>query len=191
MAIVPSRRTFVLCLCALRMGMGRRAIATLLLAAQHASPAASGDARLEYRVKAAFLFNFLKFVEWPPGTGGAPWVIGLLGPDPFGDLLDETVRGKTLNGRTIEVRRFVRPGDVKNCQILFMSRIESERSAGNHLPAPQGVLTVGESPGFLQAGGAVNFYLEDNRVHFEIRPSVARAVGLRVSSQLLKLGRTL
>jgi hypothetical protein len=166
------------------------AIATAFLAAQLASPA-SGECSLEYRVKAAFLFNFLKFVEWPPGASGAPWVIGLLGPDPFGDLLEETVRGKTLSGRSIEVRRFARPGDVKDCQILFMSRAESDRMARQPIPAPQGVLTVGESPGFLQSGGAVNFYLEDNRVHFEIKPSVARAAGLRVSSQLLKLGRTL
>jgi hypothetical protein len=167
------------------------ATAAVLLGAQQSSPAAAGNASLEYRVKAAFLFNFLKFVEWPPTAGGGPWVIGLLGHDPFGELIDETVRGKELNGRSIEVRRFAHARDAKDCHILFMSGQEFDRLGRHPLAAQPGVLSVGESPGFLQSGGAINFYLEDNRVHFEIRPSVARAVGLRVSSQLLKLGKTL
>ncbi len=166
----------------------RRAITCALVAAVLLiRPPSLAAEDLEYQVKAAFLFNFLKFVEWP-AAGDGPWVIGILGRDPFGGALDRTVQGKMVNGRAVEVRRYARPNDVKDCHVLFISRGDFE-----HMGAPMqpGLLTVGESPGFLKAGGAINFYLEDNRVHFEIRPEVARFSGLHVSAQLLKLGRTL
>jgi hypothetical protein len=166
------------------------AIAVVLLAGR--SAACWEEDRLEYQVKAAFLFNFLKFVEWPAsspgGSNDSPWRICVLGHDPFGDVLDQTVSGKIVNGRPVEVRRYSRPGDMKDCHILFIGRADYERLG---TPAQPGLLTVGEAPGFLKSGGIVNFYLEDNRVHFEIRPAVARSAGLRVSSQLLKLGRAL
>jgi YfiR/HmsC-like len=161
------------------------AIAVALLRAESGPVSAEG---LEYQVKAAFLFNFLKFVEWPPAAADAPWVIGVLGHDPFGPSLDETVRGKMVNGRRVEVRRYDKVADVKDCNILFIGRSDYERTG---IPVQAGLLTVGEAPGFLKAGGAINFYLEDNRVRFEIRPVVARAASLHVSSQLLKLGRAL
>jgi hypothetical protein len=143
---------------------------------------------LEYQVKAAFLFNFLKFVEWPATSNDASWVIGVLGPDPLGAAIDNTVRGKVVNGRTVEVRRYSKPGDVKGCHILFIGRVESEHVGSMSQP---GVLTVGETPGFLKSGGIINFYLEDNRVHFEISPASAHSAGLRVSPQLLRLGKAL
>jgi hypothetical protein len=161
------------------------AVAIAVLAPRFASPADDG---LEYQVKAAFLFNFLKFVEWPPAASGAPWVIGVLGHDPFGDVLDRTVQGKTVNGHGIEVRRYTRVADVRGCNVLFVGRADFARVG---IPDQPGLLTVGESPGFIKAGGIINFYLEENRVHFEIRPSAAHSAGLQVSSQLLKLGRTL
>ncbi len=143
---------------------------------------------LEYQVKAAFLLNFLKFVEWPASPHDSPWVIGVLGRDPFGDLLDNTVRGKVVNGRPVEVRRYAKASDVKDCNILFLGRAEFERMG---TPVQAGLLTVGEAPGFLKSGGIINFYLEENRVHFEIRASAVHSMGLQVSSQLLKLGRQL
>lgn len=164
------------------------AIAILLMLrgpALGAGPPAAED--LEYQVKAAFLFNFLKFVEWPAAHNDSPWVIGVLGRDPFGETLDRTVRGRSVNGRPVEVRRYARPSDVRDCQILFIGRAEFERVGVLVQP---GLLTVGEASGFLKAGGVINFYLEDNRVHFEIRPEVARVSGLRVGAQLLKLGKT-
>jgi hypothetical protein len=147
---------------------------------------AEGGDRLEYQVKAAFLFNFLKFVEWPAASNESPWVIGILGRDPFDGALEDTVRGKMVSGRPVEVRRYARPGDVKDCNILFIGRADYERLG---IPMQPGLLTVGEASGFLKSGGSINFYLEDNRVHFEIRPGVARSSGLRISAQLLKLGR--
>jgi hypothetical protein len=161
------------------------AIALALLTTQTAS---ASDDGLEYKVKAAFLFNFLKFVEWPAASNDSPWVIGVLGRDPFGEVLEETVRGKVVSGRPVEVRHYARAADVKDCNILFVGRTDSERSGA---PVQSGLLTVGEASGFLKSGGIVNFYLEDNRVHFEIRAGAARSAGLRVSSQLLKLGRAL
>jgi len=166
----------------------RRAVTCALIAALFLiRPPSVAAEDLEYQVKAAFLFNFLKFVEWP-AAGDGPWVIGILGKDPFGGALDRTVQGKTVNGRAVEVRHYNRPSEIKDCNILFLSRGDFEKTGA---PMQPGLLTVGEAPGFLKAGGVINFYLEDNRVHFEIRPEVARLSGLRVSSQLLKLGRTL
>lgn len=155
-----------------------------MLAASLALAIAGGEIRQEYQVKAAFLFNFLRFVEWPGGASKAPWVIGVLGNDPFGDALDKAVRGKTVNGRKVEVRRYDEPEEVKDCEILFIG--DYQRTG---IPTEPGVLTVGESPGFLKSGGAISFYLEDHRVRFEISPAAARAAGLHVSAQLLKLGR--
>jgi hypothetical protein len=164
------------------------AITIILLARRPACPAPPAGDDLEYQVKAAFLFNFLKFVEWPPAAGESPWGVCILGHDPFGQVLDQTVRGKIVNGRAVEVRRYSRLADVKDCNILFIGHADFGRLG---MPAQAGVLTVGEVPGFLKSGGIINFYIEENRVHFEIQPSVARSAGLRVSSQLLKLGRAL
>jgi YfiR/HmsC-like len=166
----------------------RLAFAALLCLSVPACRGQDGQNRLEYQVKAAFLFNFLKFVEWPQAAGATPWVIGILGHDPFGELLDQTVKGKTVSGRPVEIRRYSRLGEVKDCNILFIGGADFGRIV---IPAQPGLLTVGEAPGFLKSGGIINFYIEDNRVHFEIRPAVARSAGLRVSSQLLKLGRAL
>ena len=163
-----------------------RAMALVLLSL--AWPIQAEQERLEYQVKAAFLFNFLKFVEWPAAANDSPWVIGILGRDPFGEMLDDIVRDKIVNSRIVEVRRFARIADVKDCNILFIGRSDFE-----HLgtPVQPGLLTVGEAAGFLKAGGVINFYLENNRVHFEIHSNVTRLYGLHVSAQLLKLGRGL
>src|SRR5271168_2290238 len=175
--------------------MTRRAIITSvalsILAARPGLQAGSPplpEQDLEYQVKAAFLFNFLKFVDWPAAASDVPFVIGVLGHDPFGEVLDNTVRGKIVSGRHIEVRRYSRIGEVKDCNLLFIGRADSGRLG---VPVQPGLLTVGEASGFLKAGGIINFYLEENHVHFEIQPSVARSAGLRVSSQLLKLARSL
>jgi len=167
-----------------------RAIAAVVLASGLAFPAGSptGSEDLEYQAKAAFLFNFLKFVEWPAAAADSPWVIGVLGPDPFSDVLDQTVLGKMVNGRRVEIRRYSRLNDVKDCNLLFIGRAEFERSG---VPVQKGLLTVGEAPGFLKSGGIINFYLADKRLHFEIRALAAHSAGLQVSSQLMKLGRAL
>jgi hypothetical protein len=140
----------------------------------------------EYQVKAAFLFNFAKFVSWnsPPGQ---VLVIGVVGDDPFGEILDATVRGKTAGGRTFEVRRFAKGESVQGCHILFVSSSEKRRFGDLVRQAGSGVLTVGEVPQFVREGGVVRFYLEQNRVRFQINAEAAEQAGLKIHSQLLSL----
>jgi hypothetical protein len=151
------------------------------------------QAPTEYEMKALFLYNFAKFVEWPrdaAGTTNAPFVIGVLGEDPFGDVLDETLRGKTVGGRTVVVRRFMRAKDARVCQMVFVSASEHRhlRSIFDSLRGAK-VLTVGETPDFALQGGIINFTLQDNRVHFEINVEAAQSAGLKISSKLLSLAR--
>lgn len=136
----------------------------------------------EEQVKAAFLFNFLKFVEWPDQSSDGPWLICVAGRSEFAGLLEETVRDRVVNGRKVTVRRLA---EAKDCHLLFIPGAEF---AGHAMTARAGILAVGESSGFIEAGGALNLYLESNRVRFEVRPEAARAAGLRISPQLLKLG---
>lgn len=172
----------------------RAALAALLLGAAmaRAQPEPpSPPSPTEYEVKAAFLYNFTRFVEWPPEglrDPGAPFVIAVVGRDPFGAVLDETVAGKTAGGRPIEVRRVPRVEEARDAQIVFVS--SSERS---NIPAilkeldRPGILTVGDTDGFAMRGGAINFTMQARKVRFEINPAVTEQAGLKVSSQLLKL----
>ena len=147
----------------------------------------------EYQVKAVFLFNFAQFVEWPPTAfpePGAPISIGVLGDDPFGTALEETVRGETVGNRKITVQRSHKVEDLKNCQLLFISKSEKGRTAeilSSLTPGP--VLTVSEVESFAHQGGVINFYLEGNKVRFEINPAAARRQRLKLNSQLLSLGK--
>jgi hypothetical protein len=154
-------------------------------------PAPPTTSPTEYEVKAAFLYNFARFVEWPAEAGqvpGTPFVIAILGRDPFGAVLDETVAGKTVGGRPIEVRRVPRVDEARDAQIVFVSPSERANVAAilKALERP-GVLTVGDTDGFATHGGAINFTVQARRVRFEINPSVAEQAGLKMSSQLLKL----
>jgi hypothetical protein len=149
---------------------------------------ASADGPSEYQVKAAFLYNFAKFVEWPspPQTAIELCVVG---EDPFGKILEDTVQGKTINGQPMVVRR-LKAGEVpRNCQIAFVNA--PEREARSILDALRGAhtLTVGESPSFAQDGGIINFVLKDNRVQFEINIDAAEQARLKISSKLLSLAK--
>jgi len=162
------------------------------VAATPATPAATlAASATEYEVKAAFLYNFTRFVEWPPEAlrdGDEPFVIAILGRDPFGSVLDETVAGKTVAGHRIEVRRATRVDDVRDAQMVFVSASERATAAAilKVLVRP-GVLTVGDTEGFADRGGAINFTLQARKVRFEINPGSAEQAGLKMSSQLLKL----
>lgn len=145
----------------------------------------------EYQLKAAFLFNFVKFVEWPSAASAnpkSPIVIGILGENPFGSDLARTIRGKTVNNRPLEVKEFHSVIETTNCHVLFISA-----SAKKQLPdifnglGGVCVLTVGETDGFTQTGGMVNFVLEGNKIRFEIRDDAAKKAGLKISSKLLSL----
>jgi hypothetical protein len=144
----------------------------------------------EYQVKAVFLFNFAQFVEWPATAfagPNAPLVIGVLGEDPFGSALDDTVRGEIINQRPLVVRRFQRIEEVDHCHILFVSRSESKRLE-TVVAALRGrtILTVGDTEGFALRGVMIRFITEKNRIRLRINLDAARAAALVISSQLLR-----
>jgi len=151
---------------------------------------ARGQSMDEYRVKAAFLYNFAKFVEWPPETFQSPndpIVICTLGYDPYRRALEETVREQTVQGRTFFVRQVKDVEQANTCQILFVSASERRR-AETILPGLKaGVLTVGETAGFAAEGGVINLRTEDGRVRLEVNVAAAERAKLRISSKLLSL----
>jgi len=143
----------------------------------------------EYRLKAAFLYNFLKFVDWPAQAfprKDTPLTICLAG-DPFGGRLDEIIQGETISGRPVAVRR-TKDEQLQDCHIVYVSRSESQRSAGIIKAAENAsILTVGESEDFIAKGGMIRFTEKGNRLHFQINPDAAERASLKVSSRLLRL----
>jgi len=144
----------------------------------------------EYHVKAAFLYNFPNFIQWPEevfSNKTSPIVLGILGRDPFGEAL-EAAEGKTVSGRNLTIRRFNKIEDLEFSHILFISESEV-KDMSEILEALNfsGVLTVGDTDGFAQSGGIINFIQKDNKIRFEINVSAADAAGLSISSKLLNL----
>lgn len=151
------------------------------------------DNLLEYQVKAAFLLNFAKFVEWPAAAFrafDAPVTICVAGDDPFGAILDRTVEGELVNNRAVKAQRLLPDGDLRSCHILFISRSERERFAEivSRLRGSS-VLTVSELPGFVDAGGMIEFIVEEGKARFYINAATAAAGGLRLSSRLLRVAK--
>lgn len=144
----------------------------------------------EYAIKAAYLYNFAKYVEWPPGTFAstdAPLLICIAGDDPFGDAL-AALSGKMIENHPVEVRRLAVTTDLNPCQIVFVSRAEQGRfKALLAKLARQPILTVSDISDFAQAGGMIGLIEADQRIRFNINLNAARQAHLRLSSQLLKL----
>ena len=157
---------------------------------QNTAVTAAGREAAEYEVKAAYLLNFTKFVEWPrtqDDPAAETFSICILGDDPFGGTLDQLVRNEAVNGRPIAVRRIRRLEE--SCEVLFVSR--SERDVFRVLSrVTKGVLTVGEEPGFLRDGGMINLLVEDRRVRFDVNLEKAESSSLRISSRLLGVARS-
>jgi YfiR/HmsC-like len=161
------------------------------LALLTARPASAQTVRASAaEVQAVFLFNFAQFVDWPPDAFSGtqePLVIGILGKDPFGAFLDETVRGETIRGRAFRIDRYRRLEEVKDCQILFVSRSENKRlkeilTALKQRP----VLTVSNGDDLDQPGGIIRFVRDENRVGLSIDLEAAQAARLTFSSKLLR-----
>lgn len=153
---------------------------------------AAEEVPLEYQVKAAFLLNFTKFVEWPAAAFAgerAPLAICILGEDPFGNTLSEMVKGERVNGHEIVINRIRSAPDPKACQVLFVARLEREAARILAGLGP-GVLTVGEGEKFLQDGGIVAFVIQDRRVRFDINQSAAGKAQLTISSRLMNVARS-
>ena len=144
----------------------------------------------EYQVKAAFLYNFTNFVEWPPSAlpdTATTLTIGILGDDPFGAAF-APFENKPNQGRILHIVRSTRLQELPFCHVLFITKSEEK-----HLPkileyfANRPVLTVSETLAFTRAGGAINFVLRDKKIRFEINVDAAEKAGLKLSSKLLKL----
>lgn len=176
----------------------RRILGVLLLTAlvnQGLSNQMPRQAPTEYQVKAAFLYNFTKFIEWPAKAFNAEsstFVIGVIGKDPFGSNIDQTLGGKTVNGRPLAIRRLKHGEDPRACHILFIASSE-QKYLGRILERLKGtnVLTVGEMDKFSQQGGSINLIMEDGQVRFEINKAVVEQAELKVSSKLLALAKAI
>jgi hypothetical protein len=169
----------------LRLASVFAVLSTPLISYAEAGPA------LEYQIKAAFLYNFAKFVEWPANEASHPAhsiVIGVLGDDPFGGFLEQTLVGKTYHDKPLVARRVQKSEDPASFQVLFISKSEEAR-LGDILTSLDGasVLTVSDMDHFADRGGMIGFRREGNKVRFEINADAAARAGLTISSQLLKL----
>jgi hypothetical protein len=144
----------------------------------------------EYQLKAVFLFNFAQFVEWPPAAlprENAPFVIGVLGKDPFGADLDDVVRGETVNRHPLAVARYHNVAEVRDCQILFIAA--SERAQLEDILAAlrgRSILTVTDAEGPMVRGVMIGLLRQDNRIRLRIDLQAAKASNLTISSKLLR-----
>jgi hypothetical protein len=148
----------------------------------------------EYSIKAAFLFHFAQFVDWPAEAfqdASSPLTYCTLGVDPFHGALETTLSRKTVGTRTIRVEHFKQMQEIQGCQVLFIGAAEKDFRPPM-LASLQGspVLTVGETVNFAQDGGMIGFCLEQNRIRFEINLEAAERAKLKISSRLLALART-
>jgi hypothetical protein len=174
----------------------------LIAAISTLSPPAWGEkdaslANREYQLKAAFLYNFLNFVEWPSekSKGNDKIIIGIIGQNPFGGAF-KPLRDKKIKGRKVIVKEFRQFGQtpqeksLKNCHLLFICTSEEEnvrkiiKTVSN-----SAVLTIGEQDDFLKKGGIINFYMEENKIRFEISRDEAEKAGMTIRSQLLRLAK--
>jgi hypothetical protein len=168
-------------------------LAALLSLAGTTPTRGQANPSIEYQVKAAFIFNFAKFVEWPLDTfksENAPIVFCVFGHDPFGSALDEIISGKAINNRAVLARRITESPDLKSCQLVFVSSAEYKHLS-EVLNSLQGTsaLVVGESEGFAERGGGIQFFPEDSRLRFAINVDAIQRARLTVSSKLLALAR--
>lgn len=181
----------------------------LFAAALAAETLTDSEASREYQIKAAFLYNFIKFVDWPDETSGSnkPIIIGIIGKDPFGGAF-EPMKDKPAKERKVIVKRFKgldelekssqmdKSGkhpqieDIKECNLLFICSSEKEKLKETmDLLKDRSVLTVADMHGFLEAGGIVNFVIEENKVGFEINVAAAKQAKLEIRSNLLRLAK--
>ena len=155
------------------------------------------DNTLEYKVKAAFLYNFARYTEWPEGTfekDDSPLVFAVVGEDPFGEILKATVKGKELNGRPLKLEHFKDLKDLlaakTGCHVLFVSDSLNKQQPEVHKALmTRPMFTVSDLDDFAALGGTARFFIKSNTISFTINQSSAKRQGLTISSQLLKLAK--
>lgn len=166
-------------------------VGLLTLASPIRAQSTEGSGSSEYLIKAGFIYNFAKLMEWPApafSQSTSPIVIGVLGTDPFQGMLDNVLHGKQVNGREFVVKHLKWGDDLRSCNILFVS--SSEKAHFDelfHLIRGLPILTIGDTPGFAERGGIINFVLVDNRVRFDIDVNAAKQAKISISSRLLAL----
>jgi hypothetical protein len=157
------------------------------------APNTEAQAASESQVKAAFLYNFAKFVEWPSQSfpdGNTPVVIGVIGDEHIADALDQICKGRTIDGRRLVSRRLSSDGNTEGCHILFVAATEKRHiSAILDRLGDSSVLTVGDTEGFISNGGMVGFVIQKSKIGFEVNAGAAKRKRLKISSQLLKLAK--
>jgi hypothetical protein len=168
-------------------------IAMVLLAAAPMLCARADGPTLEEKVKAAFVFNFMQFTEWPEGTfigSDTPIVVGFVGDEGVADIFRAATASKTVNGRAISVKQVQSESDAGTCQVVVFGGSDgTERLKGMGRIKEQTVLTIGDSDGFSAAGGIIQFYVEDGKERFEVNTLAAERAHLQISSKLLKLAK--
>jgi hypothetical protein len=177
------------------MALLRRTLALAVLLVAWRGVAAQAARASEYQVKAVFLFNFAQFVDWPAEAFPAsdtPLVIGVLGLDPFGPALDQTVRDERLGGRPFQVRRYRSVDEIETCHILFISRSEGNRPEAILAGLKRRpILTVSDADGFAQRGGMIRFVTDRNRIRLQLNLAAAEAAHLTISSKLLRVAEVI
>jgi hypothetical protein len=167
----------------------------LILAVGLAGAHARGEsAASEYQVKAAFIYKFSTYIRWPEtgaGSLSAPFVIGVLGKDPFGPSLDAVVAGQRVQGRGVVIRRLTQMAESLHCDVVFVSLAEREQlSQLFALLGDAPVLTIGDADGFAELGGMINLVTtDDHHIRFDINKRAVDRAGLKAPSQLLRLAR--
>jgi hypothetical protein len=156
--------------------------------------AAGQTASGEYEVKAAFLFHFAQFVEWPGEAfkaADSPIEYCTLGEDPFGGALDASLKGKLVGARPMRVRHLKQVREIQDCHVLFIGA-EEKKAISAALASVEGsaTLTVGESEHFAQDGGMIGFCLEENKIRFEVNLTAAEHAKLKISARLLALAKS-
>jgi uncharacterized protein DUF4154 len=177
-----------------RMQFAATVLAGLVSLTSVAIACAQANPSGEYQVKAAFLFHFAQFVDWPSEAfkdAATPLTYCTAPGDPFGGALDASLNGKVIDGRAVRVLHFRETQEIQGCQVLFMG-IADKKFTSATLASLKGtpVLTVGESEHFVQEGGMIGFFLEDNKVRFEINLAAAEHAKLKISAGLLSLPKS-
>ena len=152
---------------------------------------AQTSSEIEYELKAVYLLNFLRFTEWPNSAfdnESSPIVLGVVGIDPFGSILDETMHAEQVAGHPVVIKHFQSHDEISPCHVVFVSSSETERLR-SVLKKVKGSLTVSDIDGFAQLGGAIGFYVENNKLRFEINLQALHETKAQVSSKLLRLAK--
>jgi hypothetical protein len=148
----------------------------------------------EYQVKAVFIYHFTQFIDWPSSaftSSSDPFVIGIIGEDPFGSYLEEAVAGEKINAHPIVIKHFANIKDVINCHILYInSTNEDWLEKVLSSVSQKKILTVSDAPAFSKLGGIVRFFMRDDKIRIQINLEQSKAAQLNISSKLLSIAKT-